>query len=44
MGVGFIFVVDAAAAPDIEQRLRADGQAPFVLGTVIEESGVCWAG
>ncbi len=44
MGVGFIFVVDASAAEDIEQRLRADGQAPFVLGTVVEESGVCWAG
>ena len=44
MGVGFIFVVDAAAAEDIEQGLRAAGQAPFVLGTVVEESGVCWAG
>ena len=43
MGVGYVFIVDAAEAASIEQGLRDAGEEPFVLGTVVEEPGVCWA-
>ncbi|MCH2100817.1 MAG: phosphoribosylformylglycinamidine cyclo-ligase [Planctomycetes bacterium] len=43
MGVGFVFVVDAAEAGAIEAGLRDSGEEPFLLGTVVEEPGVCWA-
>ena len=42
MGVGFVFIVDAAEAAAIEAGLREAGEEPFVLGTVVEEPGVCW--
>lgn len=43
MGVGFVFVVAPDAADAVEDGLRARGEAPFRLGTVVEEAGVCWA-
>lgn len=44
MGVGYVYVVDAGAAAEVEQDLASRGEQPFVLGTVVGESGVCWAG
>lgn len=42
MGVGYVYVVAAAAADRVQAALAEQGQAPFRLGTVLEESGVCW--
>jgi len=42
MGVGYVFVVNAAAAERIFADLDERGERPFLLGTVLEESGVCW--
>lgn len=44
MGVGYVYVVAPEAQDEAMAELTRVGEAPFVLGTVVEESGVCWAG
>lgn len=42
MGVGMILVLAAEAACEVEDGLRAAGEAPFSLGEVCAEPGIRW--